>query len=177
MEAVVSSGDKILVLGGAGTGKTTTALWTARTYLETSTEIPAARVLFLTFSRSAVSQITGRSPGVLSGYKDRIEILTFHGLCYRLLQAFGRYAGYGTVPIRVQSDARTKLRGNDGSHLLYDDLISGATEILKRSDFIRECRHIHRHSRESRNPKAIGSKCVFASYRILTDSGFPLSPE
>ena len=42
---------------------------------------------------------------------------------------------------------------------------------------LRECRHIHRHSRESRNPKAIGSKCVFASYRILTDSGFPLSPE
>ena len=41
----------------------------------------------------------------------------------------------------------------------------------------RGCRHIHRHSRESRNPKAIGSKCVFASYRILTDSGFPLSPE
>ena len=30
----------------------------------------------------------------------------------------------------------------------------------------RECRHIHRHSRESGNPKAIGSKCVFASYRI-----------
>ena len=138
VEAVVSSGDKILVLGGAGTGKTTTALWTARTYLETSAEIPAARVLFLTFSRSAVSQITGRSPGVLSGYKDRIEILTFHGLCYRLLQAFGRYAGYGVVPIRVQSDARTKLLGNDGSHLLYDDLISGATEILKRSDFIRQ---------------------------------------
>ena len=25
---------------------------------------------------------------------------------------------------------------------------------------------IHRHSRESGNPKAIGSKCVFASYRI-----------
>ena len=35
----------------------------------------------------------------------------------------------------------------------------------------RECRHIHRHSRESGNPKAIGSKCVFASYRI-PDSRF-----
>ena len=41
----------------------------------------------------------------------------------------------------------------------------------------RECRHIHRHFRESGNPKAIGSKCVFASYRILPDSGFPFSPE
>jgi hypothetical protein len=34
-------------------------------------------------------------------------------------------------------------------------------------EHFRECRHIHRHSRESVNPKAIGSKCVFASYRIL----------
>ena len=30
---------------------------------------------------------------------------------------------------------------------------------------------MHRYSRESGNPKAIGSKCVFASYRIL-DSRF-----
>ena len=35
----------------------------------------------------------------------------------------------------------------------------------------RECRHINRHSRESGYPKAIGSKCVFDSYRIL-DSRF-----
>ena len=31
----------------------------------------------------------------------------------------------------------------------------------------RECRHIHRHSCESGNPKAIGSNPVLASYRIL----------
>ncbi len=32
---------------------------------------------------------------------------------------------------------------------------------------VRERCHIHRHSRFRGNPKAIGSKCVFASYRIL----------
>lgn len=138
VDSVVNTDDRILVVGGAGTGKTTAALWTARTYLESSTEMPTPRVLFLTFSRSAVGQITGRSPGVLSGYENRIEILTFHGLSYRLLQAFGRYAGYGAAPIKVQSDARTKLRGNDGSRLLYDDLIPGATAILNRSDIIRQ---------------------------------------
>ena len=40
VDAVATSDDRIIVLGGAGTGKTTTALWTARTYLETSTETP-----------------------------------------------------------------------------------------------------------------------------------------
>lgn len=138
VDAVATSDDRIIVLGGAGTGKTTTALWTARTYLETSTETPAPRVLFLTFSRSAVSQITSRSPGVLSGYSDRVEILTFHGLSYWLLRAFGRYAGYGTAPISVQSDARAKLRGPDGTRIAYDDLIVGATDILRRSERIRE---------------------------------------
>ena len=64
VDAVVKSDDKILVLGRPGTGKTTTALWSARTYLETSDEKPAPRVLFLTFSRTAVSQIMTRSPGV-----------------------------------------------------------------------------------------------------------------
>ena len=30
VDAVISSDDRVLVLGGAGTGKTTTALWAAR---------------------------------------------------------------------------------------------------------------------------------------------------
>ena len=138
VQAVVASDDRVLVLGGAGTGKTTTALWTARTYLESSSGTPAPRVLFLTFSRAAVSQIVSPSPGVLAGSNSRIEILTFHGLSYWLLRAFGRYAGYGTAPILVQSDARTKLRGHDMSRLQYDDLVPGATDILKRSERLRK---------------------------------------
>ena len=67
VDAVLKSDGKTLVLGGPGSGKTTTALWTARTYLENSHDSPA-RVLFLTFSRSAVSQIMIRSPGVVSGF-------------------------------------------------------------------------------------------------------------
>ena len=43
----------------------------------------------------------------------------------------------GRAPIAVQSGARTKLRGRDGTRLLYDDLIPGATSILKRSDRLR----------------------------------------
>ena len=39
--------------------------------------------------------------------------------------------------------------------------------VRPKGHYARECRHIHRHSRESGNPKTIGSKCVLASYRIL----------
>ena len=138
VDAVVKSDDKVLVLGMPGTGKTTTALWTARTYLETSDEKPAPRVLFLTFSRTAVSQIMSRSPGVLSGFTDRIEILTFHGLAYRLLKDFGRYAGYGPAVPSIQSETRNRLLGRDRSKLRYKEMIPGALAILEGSRRVRQ---------------------------------------
>ena len=127
---------KILALGGPGTGKTTTALWTARKYLEDSGRTPADRVLFLTFSRAAVGQIVSRSPGILSGYENRIEIMTFHALAFRILRAFGRYAGYGVSTLSLQTKTRAKLLGRDRSSLQYDDLIPGATRIIEGSSRI-----------------------------------------
>ncbi len=132
-----SDARRILVLGGPGTGKTVSALWAARTQLETPIETRVQRVLFLTFSRSAVSQITSRLPGILSSFKDRIEILTFHSLAHRLLRAFGRYAGYGAALPPVQSDARRKLLGCDRSLLQYDEFIPNFLRILEGSDRIR----------------------------------------
>lgn len=137
VDAVVKSDDATLVLGRPGTGKTTTALWSARTYLDTSYEKPDPRVLFLTFSRTAVSQIMTRSPGVLSGLADRVEVLTFHGLAYRLLKGFGRYAGFGPAMPSIQSDTRNRLLGYDRRKLRYKDLIPGALSILKGSSRVR----------------------------------------
>lgn len=130
VETVLEKDCKILVLGGSGTGKTTNALWCARALLEQTTDFPRPRVLFLTFSRSAVSQITRRSPGVISGYEDNIEIMTFHALAYRLLHSFGRYAGYGIVSPSIQSEARKKLFGQTSGQLVYDDLLPGAIKLL-----------------------------------------------
>ena len=129
---------RILVLGGPGTGKTATALWTARAHLETSSRTPTQRVLFLTFSRSAVSQLVSRLPGVLSNYEERIEILTFHALAHRLLRAFGRYAGHGTTIPPVQSEARRKLLGYDRNQLQYKDFIPKVLKILEGSERIRQ---------------------------------------
>lgn len=138
LEAVLGTDSKILVLGGPGSGKTTIALWAARGFLESNIPALGERVLFLTFSRAAVSQILSRSPGVISGYEDSVEILTFHSLAYRLIRGFGRYAGYGLTPPSIQSEARAKLLGHDESQLRYQDLVSGAMSILERSSGIRE---------------------------------------
>jgi DNA helicase-2/ATP-dependent DNA helicase PcrA len=121
----------VLALGGPGTGKTTTALWAARAELERPETAPWQRVLFLTFSRTAVGQIGRRAPAVFSGQHNRIEIATFHAFAYRLIAAFGRYGGHGTVVPRVQSEAEVKLLARREGHLTYDDLLPHARALLQ----------------------------------------------
>jgi DNA helicase-2/ATP-dependent DNA helicase PcrA len=130
VKAVLECDSKILVLGGAGTGKTTVALWSARKLLEQLVERMGTRVLFLTFSRSAISQLMKRSPGIVSGYEHNVEIMTFHSLAYRLISTFGRYAGYGRKQLPIQSEARRKLLGHADGHLAYSDLLPGAISLL-----------------------------------------------
>jgi DNA helicase-2/ATP-dependent DNA helicase PcrA len=129
-QAVQATEPFVLVTGGAGTGKTTTALWAARQHLEREYASPVERVLFVTFSRTAVGQIASRSRAVLSGLGDRIEVHTFHSLAYRLLRAFGRYAGRGAGAIEIQSMARSRLLGRDRTRLSYDELVPGALALV-----------------------------------------------
>jgi DNA helicase-2/ATP-dependent DNA helicase PcrA len=130
-EAVEATEPFVLVTGGAGTGKTTVALWAARHHLMREGAQPAERVLFVTFSRTAVGQIARRSRKVMSGLEDRIEVHTFHSLAYRLLRAFGRYQGRGARAIEMESMARSRLLGRDRTRLSYDDLLPGALELLE----------------------------------------------
>ena len=127
----------VLVLGGAGVGKTTTALWAARRELtdhgRTPRPVPGHRVLFVTFSRTAVAQIRSRAGGVLTGISESVEILTFHGLAYRLVCAFGRYVGHEGLP-SIVGEARSKLglgQTNPGRALTYDELLPLALTLIE----------------------------------------------
>lgn len=131
IQRVLAGEQRLLVLGGPGTGKTTVALFAARKFLESAPLSPQPRVLFLTFSRSAVSQILSRAVGVLGPFTERIEVLTFHGLAYRLLRAFGQYMGYGGAQLSIQSEARAKLLGTDTSQLTYNDLMPLTLRLLR----------------------------------------------
>ena len=138
-QIVGSTASTLVALGGAGTGKTTAALHAARTELEDRAE-PHQRVLFLTFSRTAVGQILDRAGPILAGYENRVEILTFHGFAYRMILDFGRYAGLGTTPLRLVGEAEARMSTGSDQALRFDDLLPGGLCVLA-SDFVSSLLH------------------------------------
>ncbi len=130
-EVVEATDPVVIVFGGPGTGKTTAALWAGRIALERPDVRTEQRVLFLTFSRTAVSQIGRRSPDVYGAAGGRIEVLTFHSFAWRLVWAFGRYGGHGVQLPQLESESRIKLLGRARGRLGYDDLIPAARRLLQ----------------------------------------------
>lgn len=128
-EVVDATDATMLVTGGAGTGKTTVALWAARTELERPGN-EKKRALFLTFSRTAVDQLVTRSRSVVAPVEQRIEVSTFHSFAYRLVRRFGHLAGLTDRNPAVQSASQAKLLGKAPDRLVYDDLAPLALRVL-----------------------------------------------
>lgn len=129
-DVIASTESLTVVLGGAGCGKTTVALWAARAELLRPETQPWQRVGFLTFSRTAVDQISSRSLAALAGLGDRVEVSTFHAFAYRLVRSFARYAGLGPTVPELQSEARARLFGANPDRLRYEDLVPLALRVL-----------------------------------------------
>lgn len=136
---VENEDDRVLVTGGPGTGKTRTALLLARRLLTNEPAGSARRVIFLTFSRAAVGELLDRAPTLLpQELASRVEISTFHGFAFALLDAFGRYAGRGLAPVSIASEAEQKLNVTAPGALVYDDLVPAAVQVLEAAPWIRE---------------------------------------
>lgn len=87
-----------MVLGGAGTGKTTVAAAAVRKILDHAWASGAnpRRGLFLSFSRAAVGQIIGRTSATLGPQADFVEITTFHAFAWHLIRRWGGAIGLST---------------------------------------------------------------------------------
>lgn len=140
-QQVIDADDPVLlVCGGAGTGKTTTAAAAVRASLElidgqhaasavvrsSSARRPAARALFLSFSRASVSQIIDRATGILGPYRSRVEITTFHAFAWQLLKRWGNVVGMPEP--QLLSEAEAKLFTVDAT-VRYRDLLPRALDI------------------------------------------------
>ena len=89
--AAIQSG-AVLVLAGAGTGKTTT-LTAAVAHRIAVKRVPASRILAVTFTNKAAAEMSGRIGAVLGGEGAPRWIGTFHGLGARQLRIDPEVAG------------------------------------------------------------------------------------
>ena len=120
----------VVVLGGARTGKTTTAAAVVRKVLDAASGIRSQprRALFLSFSRAAVSQILDRTSDILGNQAPYVEVTTFHAFAWRLIKRWGSVIGLDDP--RLISPSEAKLFGS-ASGVTYSDLIPMALRLVQ----------------------------------------------
>ena len=83
--AVTHQGGPLLVLAGAGTGKTRTLVARAA-WLRGAQGVPASRILLLTFTRRAASDMLARAAAGAGSPAERICGGTFHAIAHKIVR-------------------------------------------------------------------------------------------
>ena len=83
-EAATHAGGPLLILAGAGTGKTRTLVARAAWLREQGT--PASRILLLTFTRRAADDMLARAAPRTPSAAERITGGTFHAIAHRIIR-------------------------------------------------------------------------------------------
>jgi DNA helicase II / ATP-dependent DNA helicase PcrA len=91
-EAVEILAGPMLVLAGAGSGKTRVVTFRIANLIKHRT--PPERILAVTFTNKAAAEMQERVAGLLGKLKERPQISTFHAHCVRVLRRHATKLGY-----------------------------------------------------------------------------------
>jgi DNA helicase II / ATP-dependent DNA helicase PcrA len=90
--AAATHGDgPLLIIAGAGTGKTRTLVYRVAHLIERG--VKAERILLLTFTRRAAQEMLSRAERLVGSNSKRVHGGTFHATAHRLLRRYGPSAG------------------------------------------------------------------------------------
>jgi DNA helicase-2/ATP-dependent DNA helicase PcrA len=81
----------VLVIAGAGSGKTRTLTYRVARLVESG--VPPGQVLLLTFTRKAAEEMLSRASVLVGGSCDRVAGGTFHSFANTVLRRLGRFVG------------------------------------------------------------------------------------
>ena len=93
-QAVTTVEGPVLVIAGAGSGKTRTLVYRVAHLLEQG--VDPERILLLTFTRKASQEMLFRAGRLLNDSCSRVVGGTFHGVANMLLRRYGTYLGFGS---------------------------------------------------------------------------------
>jgi DNA helicase II / ATP-dependent DNA helicase PcrA len=92
LAAATAGGGPVLIVAGAGTGKTRTLIYRVAYLVETG--VPPEGILLLTFTRRASREMLGRAATLLDGRCERVRGGTFHAVCLNILRRYADRIGY-----------------------------------------------------------------------------------
>jgi DNA helicase-2/ATP-dependent DNA helicase PcrA len=91
LRAVTHGDGPLLIIAGAGTGKTRTLAYRVAWLIGQG--VPAERILLLTFTRRAAQEMVNRAHALTRQSTERVWGGTFHAVGNRLLRMYGRSVG------------------------------------------------------------------------------------
>jgi DNA helicase-2/ATP-dependent DNA helicase PcrA len=105
-DAVVHRGGPLLVVAGAGSGKTR-VLTRRIAHLVATGEVAPWEILAITFTNKAAGEMRERLGDLVGSSVERMWVSTFHSACVRMLRAHGDRLGYRrSFSIYDDSDSR-----------------------------------------------------------------------
>src|SRR6478672_6552405 len=90
-KAATHGGGPVLIIAGAGTGKTRTLVYRVAHLIEKG--VRADRILLLTFTRRAAQEMLNRVERLVGATSKKVHGGTFHATSHRLLRRYGSAAG------------------------------------------------------------------------------------
>ena len=107
-EAVLTSEGPLLVLAGAGSGKTRVLTYRIA-HLVDDLGVAPWNILAVTFTNKAAGEMRERLAGLVGGGLRGMWIYTFHSMCVRILRANAEVLGYGEDFTIYDSDDSKRL--------------------------------------------------------------------
>lgn len=121
-EAVTFDGRNLLVLAGAGTGKTRTIIARAKYLLNSG--VDPARLLILSFTRKSAREIVNRlRSSVKEGDSNRLKGQTFHSWCMDLIDRNPAIFNFGKFTVIDEEDRESAFRLVCGRHFKKSNFI------------------------------------------------------
>jgi DNA helicase-2/ATP-dependent DNA helicase PcrA len=109
LEAVMTTAGPVLVIAGAGSGKTRTLVYRVARLVETG--VPPESILLLTFTRKAAQEMLERASSLSDARCRFVSGGTFHSLAHRVLRSHADLLGYtNAFTILDRSDMEEVIR-------------------------------------------------------------------
>ena len=135
-EAVLTTQGPLLILAGAGSGKTRTIIHRIAYILEQGMAWPS-QILAITFTNKAAAEMRQRIAGMDVPESNRIWIHTFHAMCARIMRRYAGWLGYEDQFVIYDTDDQKRLYKQIAKSLNLDDkqfsfgLVSGRISDAK----------------------------------------------